>query len=74
MFAPDSETSLLALINDSNVPASVHHPSRISHVSSPLSMQALFTSVLSSSPLAEGSSGKMRSHPVLSYIYMPFTA
>src|SRR5713101_1999569 len=49
LLAPDSETIFVARSRDSNVPASVHHPSRMLWVSVFSCKYMLFTSVISSS-------------------------
>src|ERR1700739_2307024 len=46
LFAPDSETIFVARSRDSNVPASVHHPSRRLCVSVFSRRYMLFTSVI----------------------------
>src|SRR6266436_3198726 len=49
LFAPDSATMFVARSNDSNVPASVHQPSRLLCVRVPSRRYILFTSVISNS-------------------------
>src|SRR5258708_14705545 len=49
LFAPHSATMLVARSNDSNVPASVHQPSRSLWVRVPSRRYILFTSVISRS-------------------------
>src|SRR6266481_641163 len=49
LFAPDSATMFVARSNESNVPASVHQPSRLLCVRVPSRRYILFTSVISSS-------------------------
>src|SRR5437016_11488217 len=49
LFAPDSATMFVARSNESNVPASVHQPSRLLCERVPSRRYILFTSVISSS-------------------------
>jgi hypothetical protein len=63
-----SRTSPAATCSDSNVPASVHHPSITSYSSCPFAIYALFTSVISSSLRAEGFSVCTMSHTCASYM------
>src|SRR5439155_12096894 len=61
-------TRLLASRSDSKVPASVHHPERMSNCISPARMYALLTSVISSSPRREGLRVRMMSKTLASYM------
>src|SRR2546422_5792131 len=67
-FAPLSATRFPARWSESIAPASVHQPSSTSHMSSPRPRYQLFTSVISSSPRAEGLSVRMTSNTCPSYM------
>src|SRR6266446_2540521 len=68
LLAPVSATRLPARCSDSIVPASVHQPSRISHMSSPCARYQLLTSVISSSPRPEGRRERTTSKTRASYM------
>ena len=61
-------TKFPARSNESNVPASVHQPSRCAYVMVPSRMYALFTSVISNSPRPDGTSFFTLSNTVSSYM------
>src|SRR5262249_21759235 len=65
---PPLAMSSLARDRDSNVPASVHQPWRMSNLSSPRAMYALFTSEISSSPRPEGLRPRTMSNTRSSYM------